>query len=46
MCNLPRKIDYWLMKRCPIDWIIDRLEYQYGVKFVNRIRKKGKYVIG
>lgn len=46
MCNMPRQIDYWLMKRCPIEWIQNTLEYQYGESTVKKKRRKGKYFIG
>ena len=28
--NFPEKIDRWLLKNCPIDWVIARIKAQYG----------------
>lgn len=28
--NTPTYVDIWLIKNCPIEWVQDRLKYQYG----------------
>jgi len=29
--NFPEKIDKWLLKKCPLKWVTDRIKEQYGI---------------
>lgn len=29
--NFPEAIDKWLLKHCPIEWVIKRIKEQYGI---------------
>ena len=30
--NFPERIDMWLLENCPIEWVTDRIKYQYGLE--------------
>lgn len=30
--NFPEAIDKWLLKKCPIKWVTDRIKEQYNIK--------------
>ena len=30
--NFPKKTDMWLLKNCPLVWVIDRIKYQHGIR--------------
>jgi len=31
LTNLPERIDMWLLKNCPIQWVVNRIKAQYGM---------------
>lgn len=30
--NFPHEIDEWLLKSCPINWVIEKIKEQYNIK--------------
>lgn len=30
--NFPEEIDNWLLNHCPLDWVINRIKFQYDIK--------------
>jgi hypothetical protein len=39
--NFPTKVDQWLLKRCPLEWVTDRIREQYNLDSrTNTIRNK------
>lgn len=29
--NFPEECDMWLLKNCPLDWVVGRIKVQYGM---------------
>lgn len=32
ICNFPIDIDHWMLNYCPIDFVINQIKEQYGIK--------------
>lgn len=30
VCNFPTSIDRWMVKHCPIQWVVTQIKCQYG----------------
>ena len=30
ICNFPTSVDRWMVKHCPIQWVVTQIKHQYG----------------